>query len=88
MEWDIFNNVFVRWGKIYFSPVYRYIILLLISEEARTRLSPPLNRGRRPIAEELHRGLFSDTLKALQESPDLIGSCRGYRQDLQVTTID
>ncbi len=35
MEWDIFNNVFVRWGKIYFSPVYRYIISLITRGRGR-----------------------------------------------------
>ena len=38
MQWDIFNKVFVRCGKIYFSTVYRYFISLLGS----TSLCPSL----------------------------------------------
>ena len=40
MEWDIFENVFVRCGKIYFSTVYRYIYTLLT-----TASFPPFPSG-------------------------------------------
>ena len=49
-------------------------LLQLIPVEARTRLFPPLDRGRRLVAEEVHRGLISDTHKALRESRDPVGA--------------
>ncbi len=66
-----------QWCELAFStpwlrPFHR--LLQLIPVEARTRLFPPLDRGRRLVAEELHRGLISDTLKALQESRDPVGA--------------
>ena len=48
MEWDIFLNVFVRCGKIYFSTVYRYIYTLL-APSRRHRLPGSSGTRLRPI---------------------------------------
>ena len=78
-----------QWSELAFSspwlrPFHR--LLQLIPEEARTRLFNPQDRGRRPIAEEHHRGLISDALKALQESRDLVGTL--VAEDIVVVFTD
>ena len=46
-------------------PLHR--LLQRLPPEVRRKLFPRLDRGRRPVVEEVHRLLLSDTLKALSE---------------------
>ncbi|NBO64558.1 MAG: hypothetical protein EBU88_06900 [Acidobacteria bacterium] len=55
-------------------PLHR--LLQHLPSETRRRMFPPLFRGRRPIAQELHRELIHDTLQALRAPlvPDASGN--------------
>ena len=54
--------------------VVAIVVVIVVVVVVARDCSPPLDRGRCLVAEELHRGLISDTLKALQESRDPVGA--------------
>ena len=55
--------------KVLLQPLCR--LFQRMPHATRRQLFPPLNRGRRPVAQETHQGLISDSLKALKSPPAL-----------------